>query len=41
MEPRPEIQDLVWDAEARPERYEYYLATPIEFLYPTAFRTEI
>ena len=31
MEPRPEIQDLVWDAEARPERYESYLATRSSF----------
>jgi len=40
MEPRPEIQDLVWDGEARPERYESYLATRFEFLYPTGRRSD-
>jgi hypothetical protein len=36
MEPRPEIQDLVWDGEARPERYESYLATRSSFFTPQA-----
>src|SRR6266511_3768122 len=31
MEPRPEIRDLVWYGEARPERYESYLATRSSF----------
>jgi hypothetical protein len=34
MDPRPEIQDLVWDGEARPERYECYLATRSSFFTP-------
>jgi hypothetical protein len=37
MEPRPEIQDLVWDGEARPERYESYLATRSSFFTPQAW----
>src|SRR6266540_3100061 len=34
MDPRSEIQDLVWDGEARPERLRVLSRDAIEFLYP-------